>query len=218
MNWSTPETVSGFARGTPNPTLMEFAAREYARGGRRVLDIGCGAARNAAPLARAGWHVLGTDTSWPMLQAARARAMHEGLDDRLDVVAAAMDRLPVADRSADLIVAHGIWNLAASGEEFRRGLREATRAARPGAALFIFTFSRHTLPAHLAPVPGETFVFTEFAGEPQCFLSEAQLLDELGAAGFLADAALSLKELNRPSGLVRTGGPVIYEGGFRRAR
>ena len=218
MNWSTPETVSGFARGTPNPILVEFAAREYARGGRRVLDIGCGAARNGAPLARAGWHVLGTDTSRPMLQAARARATHENLDDRLDLVAAAMDQLPMADRSVDLIVAHGIWNLAASGEEFRRGVREAARAARPGAALFIFTFSRNTLPAHLAPVAGETFVFTEFAGEPQCFLSEAQLIEELGAAGFVPDAALPLRELNRPSGLVKTGGPVIYEGGFRRVR
>ena len=73
MNWSTPETVSGFARGAPNPTLMAFAAREYARGGRRVLDIGCGAAR--------------------------ALALDEGLDDRVDFIAAAMDRLPVADRS-----------------------------------------------------------------------------------------------------------------------
>ena len=91
-------------------------------------------------------------------------------------------------------------------------------AARPGAALFVFTFSRNTLPLHLEPFAGETFVFTEFAGEPQCFLSEAQLIDELGAAGFVPEATLPLKELNRPSGLVRTGGPVIYEGGFRRVR
>ena len=44
VNWSTPETVAGFARGAPNQALMDFAAREYARGGRRVLDLGCGAA------------------------------------------------------------------------------------------------------------------------------------------------------------------------------
>lgn len=216
MNWSTPETVAGFARGAPNLTLMDFAARQYTRGGRRVLDIGCGAARNAAPLARAGWDVLGTDTSWPMLRAAHVRAVDEGVGDRLDVVAAAMDALPVVDGSADLVIAHGIWNLASSGEEFRRGVREAARAARPGAALFLFTFSRHTLSAHLEPVAGETFVFTEFAGEPQCFLTEEQLVEELGAAGFVPDPGLPLTELNRPAGLVRTGGPVIYEGGFRR--
>ena len=217
MNWSTPEAVAGFAHSAPNLPLMEFAAREYARGGRRVLDIGCGAARNAAPLAREGWQVLGTDTSWPMLTAAAERARLEQEPGRLHLAAATMDRLPVADQSADLIVAHGIWNLAASGEEFRRSLREARRAARPGAALFLFTFSRNTLPAGVGPVAGETFVFTEFAGEPQCFLTREQVVDELHAAGFTPDPLLPLRELNRPAGLVRAPGPVIFEGGFRLA-
>jgi SAM-dependent methyltransferase len=197
---------------------MEFAAREYAAGGRRLLDLGCGAARNAAPLAREGWEVLGTDTSWPMLKAAAARTRAEAPDGQLHLAAATMDRLPVVDGYADLIVAHGIWNLAGSGEEFRQGVREAARTARPGAALFVFTFSRHTLPPNVRPVGGETFVFTEFAGEPQCFLTEAQLVEELAAAGFVPDAGLPLKELNRPAGLVRTSGPVIYEGGFRLTR
>jgi SAM-dependent methyltransferase len=197
---------------------MEFAAREYAAGGRRLLDLGCGAARNAAPLANAGWEVLGTDTSWPMLKAAAARMWAEAPGRRLHLAAATMDRLPVADGYADLIVAHGIWNLAGSGEEFRQGVREAARTARPGAALFVFTFSRHTLPPAVRPVNGETFVFTEFAGEPQCFLTEAQLVEELAAVGFVPDAGLPLKELNRPAGLVRTSGPVIYEGGFRFVR
>ena len=217
MNWSTPQTVAGFARGAPNLTLMEFAAREYGRGARRVLDIGCGAARNAVPLAREGWTVFGTDTSWPMLQAAAVRAAHENVQDRVHVVAAAMDRLPIVDGFADLVIAHGIWNLAASGQEFRRAGRDAARAARPGAALFIFTFSRHTIPPQASPVAGETFVFTEFADEPQCFLTGEQLVEELGAAGFTPDAGLPLRELNRPTGLVRASGPVIWEGGFRLA-
>ena len=71
MNWSTPETVAGFASSPPNATLMQFASAE--RSGRdraRILDIGCGAARNAVPLALDGWDVFGTDTSLPMLEAA----------------------------------------------------------------------------------------------------------------------------------------------------
>ncbi len=217
MNWSTPQTVAGFARGAANLTLMDFAAREYARGGRCVLDIGCGAARNAAPLAAQGWEVVGTDTSWPMLRAAADRVRSEATAGRVRITAAAMDSLPIVDGYADLIVAHGIWNLAASGGEFRRAVREAARTARRGAALFLFTFSRHTIPAQARPVSGETFVFTEFAGEPQCFLTESQLIDELDAAGFVPDPILPLKELNRPTGLLRTSGPVIWEGGFRYA-
>ena len=79
-----------------------------------------------------------------------------------------------------------------SSREFRSGVRQATRAARPGAALFLFTFSRDTLPAAASPVPGETFVFTQFSGEPQCFLTAEQIVDELGSAGFVPDPANGL--------------------------
>jgi ubiquinone/menaquinone biosynthesis C-methylase UbiE len=167
------------------------------------------------PLARSGWHVLGTDTSWPMLEAAAGKIRGQPLEGLLHFAAAPMDRLPVRDRSIDLIVAHGIWNLAGSSAEFRGGIREAARAAKPGAGLFVFTFSRHTLPADAVSVPGEPFVFTQFSGEPQCFLTQEQLIEELGASGFSLDDTLPLRELNRPAGLVRTSGPVIYEATFR---
>jgi hypothetical protein len=48
------------------------------------------------------------------------------------------------------------------------------------------------------PVMGETFVFTQFAGEPQCFLTEGQLLSEMASAGF--DALGPFVEHNRPTG------------------
>lgn len=213
--WSTPETVAGFVQSPPNATLLRFADAERARGAIRVLDIGCGAARNALPLAQSGWKVFGTDTSWPMLVAAAQRVRAGSLESRVHLANAAMDRLPVADRSADLIVAHGIWNLARSASEFRGGVREAARAGRIGAGLFLFTFSRNTLPGDAMPVAGEPFVFTQFSGEPQCFLTREQILDELRSEGFLEDPAVPLHELNRPRGtLTRVSGPVIYEGTF----
>lgn len=214
--WSRPQTVAGFVQSPPNATLMAFAERERARGATRLLDIGCGAARNAVPLAQSGWTVLGTDTSWPMLEVAAGRVREERLDLRLLLAAAPMEHLPVGDRSVDFVVAHGIWNLARSSAEFRAAVVEAARAARPGAALFLFTFSRHTLPPDAAPVPGEPFVFTQFSGEPQCFLTDAQIADEMAAAGFTSDPDLPLRELNRPAGLRAASGPVIYEGAFRR--
>jgi SAM-dependent methyltransferase len=197
---------------------MTFASAEHRRAPHgRALDIGCGAARNAVPLAREGWKVLGVDRSWPMLAAALERTCAEGVRGRVSVAQAAMDALPVRDRSCDLLIAHGIWNLASSSAEFRRGLREAARTAAPGAALFVFTFSRNTLPAGLSPVRGEPFVFTEFSGAPQCFLAAGQLFDELAAVGFLPDPAVPLREYNRrpPTSLPRAGPPVIYECAFR---
>jgi hypothetical protein len=129
-----------------------------------------------------------------------------------------MDGIPVRNGSIDLVVAHGIWNLAPSAATFRTALREAARVARPGAALFVFTFSRNTFPPQTEPVPGETFVFTQFSGTPQCFLTEHQLVAELGAAGFVPEPTFPLKEYNHPAGgkLIGATVPAIYEGVFRR--
>jgi SAM-dependent methyltransferase len=162
--------------------------------------------------------VVGTDLSLPMVTAAAARVADERLSDRAHVVLAPMDDLPFASERFDFIVAHGIWNLARSTGEFRRAVREAARVARPGAALFLFTFSRSTLAEMDQPLAGESFVFTQFSGQPQCFLTREQVVDELGAAGFEVDASLPLHELNqRPKAAVPVAGaPVIWEGLFRR--
>ena len=214
--WSAPATVAGFTKTPPNASLVAFAEGELGRGHTRALDVGCGAGRNTVPLAQLGWQVVGLDLSWPMLAAARQRARH--LAERVQLARAPMDALPVRSASCDLVVAHGIWNLARSGTEFRRAVQEAARVTRAGAGLFVFTFSRNTLPANAEPVPGESFVFTQFSGEPQVFLTKAQLLSELASAGFAPEPSIPVAEHNLPrSGLRTAGTPVIYEAVFRRA-
>jgi SAM-dependent methyltransferase len=212
MTWDSPAMVEGFVKSPPNERLIHYAGAPPAGLPFRIVDVGCGAGRNAVPLARAGFAVSGTDLSWPMLQAASAR-MAAG---RLRLAQSAMDALPFAARTAELIIAHGIWNLARSGAEFRRAVGEAARIALPGARLFVFTFARDTLPVDERPVEGEAFVFTRFSGEPQVFLTADQLTDELRAAGFQADPRLPLRLLNLPpSGQRCLGGPpIILEGGF----
>ena len=213
--------VAGFAQSPPNAVLMSFAASELRRvGSGRVLDLGCGAGRNAVPLAKLGWEVVGVDLSIPMLSAATQLARESGVADRVRVALARMDDVPARDASFDLVIAHGIWNLARSAAEFRRAVAEASRVARGGAGLFLFTFSRNTFPPGTQPVAGEPFVFTEFSGQPQCFLTEAQLVAELAAGGFVPDPGVPLTEYNRPQpGLLHSGKlPVIYEAGFRSRR
>jgi len=219
--WEDAGVVRGFSTAAANEVLLDFVRRELARRpGLRVLDLGCGAARNAAPMAEEGATVIGTDVAWPMLEAARRRVEAAGVGRRVAFVRAPMDHLPLRDASVDLVVAHGIWNLARSAAELRRAIAEAARVARPGAGLFVFTFSRATLAPGDQPVPGEPFVFTQFAGEPQCFLTERELMEELLRAGFEKDPPGPLTEYNRPvAGRTLTrGGPVIFEGTFRAVR
>ena len=214
-SWSAAGTVAGFARAAPNANLLRLGEDLLARrGGGVALDIGCGAARNALPLVQQGWRVVGLDLSWPMLVAARDRAHAAAPARRPLFVQAPMERLPVRDASVDLVVAHGIWNLAPTVAVFRAAVAEAGRVAAPGAALFLFTFSRHTLAPGARPVPGEPFVFTQFAGTPQVFLTEGQIAEELATAGFVADGPIV--EYNRPPAGVVAQGPVIYETVARR--
>ena len=218
-SWTAAETVAGFVAAEPNAVLMRFASAELERlGAVRALDLGCGAGRNALPLAQQGWSVEGTDLSWPMLRAAARRTRSEGLQDRVRLILAPMERLPLASASVDLVIAHGIWNLARSAREMRAAVAEAARVAAPGAALFVFTFSRHTIAPEAEPIAGEAFVFTQFSGAPQCFLTGDELIEELGAAGFVPDPAVPLTEYNRPGpgSLTRGRVPVIYEAAFRR--
>ena len=211
--WVDPATVAGFSRAEPNSALLAYAARRVSVEPVRVLDIGCGAARNAAPLLGLGCSVFGVDLSRAMLTAAARRAAG------LHLACAPMHALPVRDRSFNLIVAHGIWNLARSAREFRGAIAEAARVATPGARLFVFTFSRRTIAADAMPVDGESFVFTQFSGAPQVFLTSTQLYDELAAVGFNADPDLPLRELNvPPPGAVGGTAPVIYQAGFRFER
>lgn len=218
--WEDPRTVAGFTSGTPNLKLLAFAAR-FVDPSRHAacLDIGCGAARNAIALAELGLRVVGTDLSTPMLDAARRRVRAEPGPIAIDLARAPMRPLPFRDAVFDLVVAHGIWNLARSGAEFRAAVAEAARVARPGAGLFLFTFSRRTIAPGTEPDPGETFVFSSWNGEPQCFLTEEEILAELARAGFMRDAAEPLTEYNAPRpGEIRGGGaPVIFEGTFVRA-
>ena len=215
--WSSASTVEGFVQSPPNDTLLRFARGERERGALHALDIGCGAARNTVPLARQGWHVLGIDLALPMIAAAAAKIEAAGLGRQAHVALAPMNALPVASGSVDLLVAHGIWNLARTDDEFRDAVREAARTAKPGAALFVFTFSRQTLPEAAPPVAGESFIYTQFSGQPQCFLTEAQLIAELEGAGFTPDPAVPLTEHNlaKPRSLTTGKVPVIYEAAFR---
>ncbi len=213
--WESTATVDAFSTAPPNEVLLRYAQSVLGRG-KDVLDIGCGAARNALPLAQLGFSVVGTDLSAPMVDAARLRHARTAPQANVSFLLAPMAPLPFPNGCFDLVVAHGVWNLARSDAELRHAVQEAARVARPGAGLFLFTFSRDTLPIHMEPVAGESMTFTQFSGEPMVFMTQAQVFDVMAQAGFFPDPPGPLTEYNQPLVGTAPQGPVIFEGTFVR--
>jgi SAM-dependent methyltransferase len=101
---------------------------EHLRGTRRVLDVGCGEGQVARQLAAAGVDVVGVDPSCPQVALARER----GGGPRY--ARASAERLPVADRSVDAVLAclafEHVGDLPAA-------VREIARVLVPGGRLLL---------------------------------------------------------------------------------
>jgi ubiquinone/menaquinone biosynthesis C-methylase UbiE len=92
--------------------------------GRRILDLGCGKGRFAAPLARAGAEMIGLDRSAAMLERARA----------LPRVCGTGRRLPFAASTFDAVIAVEVFEHLAAIDEV---LLEVRRVLRPGGIVAI---------------------------------------------------------------------------------
>ena len=104
--------------------------------GRRVLEVGCGAAQCGRWLASIGAHVVGFDLSAGQLAHARRLGAASGID--VPLVQADAAHLPFADQTFDLACsAYGALPFVADAGGV---LREAFRVLRPGGR-FVFSVS-----------------------------------------------------------------------------
>jgi SAM-dependent methyltransferase len=103
--------------------------------GRRMLELGCGAAQWTCALLQRGAAAVGLDASPRQLAHARAHAARTGVGSRL--VQALAERLPFAADSFDVVFCdHGAMTFAAP----EAAVPEAARVLRPG-GLFAFCMS-----------------------------------------------------------------------------
>jgi ubiquinone/menaquinone biosynthesis C-methylase UbiE len=101
----------------------------------RVLDLGCGAGLDSLIVARRagpGSRIIGIDFSDAMLVRARQAVIEAGLEN-LRFFKADAENLPVKDRSIDIALINGIFNLNPARDAI---FRELSRVVRQGGAVY----------------------------------------------------------------------------------
>lgn len=141
--FSHPETVADYARAALRVGLWAservVLERFVPRAG-RVLELGCGAGRVAAGMAREGWSdVLATDFSPAMVDAARAVVEATGTGRSVRCEVADATALPYPDNTYDAVVFafNGLLMIPKS-ERRAAAMREVARVLKPG-GVFVFT-------------------------------------------------------------------------------
>jgi arsenite methyltransferase len=122
-----PDQSIAWSLGVGNPVRhADLVAGEV------VIDLGCGggidtilAARRVGPAGR----VVAVDTLPEMCERTEHAAVEAGVAERVEVVNAEMEDLPVPAGSVDVVISNGVINLSPRKS---RALAEAAQVLRPG--------------------------------------------------------------------------------------
>lgn len=141
--FSHPDTVLDYGRAAVRLGLWEserVILTKHVPKSACVLELGCGAGRVSAALARAGWiDLVATDFAPAMVEAARAVCETLGVTDRVRCAVADATALPFDDGVFDAaIFAFNGLQMIPKASRRETALREIARVLRPG-GVFIFT-------------------------------------------------------------------------------
>jgi SAM-dependent methyltransferase len=118
------------------------AAQRVRRG--RILDVGCGTAREMIQLSQKGWQAWGLDASDKMLTIARRDIRQQGVS--VPLVRGLGEMLPFRDSSFDRLICKGSLDHFADPEAF---MREATRVLKPNGRAIIAVTNYESLSCKL---------------------------------------------------------------------
>ncbi|MCO6416179.1 class I SAM-dependent methyltransferase [Siccirubricoccus sp. KC 17139] len=117
--------------------LVPFRQRVGRAAAGRVLELGIGSGLNLGFYGSDVTSVVGVDPSPALLRMAEDRS--RGASFPVELVEASSERLPLEDRSADIVVT--TWTMCSVGDAVQ-ALREARRVLRPGGALLFVEHGR----------------------------------------------------------------------------
>lgn len=132
--WNHPEVYERENRALDPEGRVRRALRTVADwDGRRVLDVGCGTGHHLPELASGTASVVGLEPHLPLARSAARRVADLGLA-HVSVVAGTAQRLPLADRTVDLV--HARWAYF-FGPGCEPGLAELDRVVAPGGTALV---------------------------------------------------------------------------------
>jgi len=117
------------------PRLIDFSGWR----GKRVLDVGCGAGTDLARFVKGGAIGAGVDVSSSAIALAKQNFAQQGLE--VDLREADGEHLPFAERSFDLVFAHGVVQYAANDQAL---VDECRRVLAPGGTAVFQVYNRHS--------------------------------------------------------------------------
>jgi SAM-dependent methyltransferase len=119
----------------PVESLYDAFANLGVAEGDVVLDVGCGRAKHSVELAqRLGCEVVAVDRVGLLVDQARERVTEAGLGDRIRVLEAGIESLPLDDGSIDYIWCRDMLNHV----DLPRALAETARVLKPGRRMLVY--------------------------------------------------------------------------------
>jgi ubiquinone/menaquinone biosynthesis C-methylase UbiE len=181
-----------------------IVASQPVRPGDRVLDLACGDGAYSRWFAEAGANVVALDLSAPFLELARQVIGPDFAKDRVRLVQAALQRLPLGDNTFDLVwCAQSLYSLPDPLDALRK-MREKTSPRGRVAVLENDQFHHVLLPwpveLELALREAELIANVEQSSKPRKFYVGRQLLELFHVAG-LTDCQLRAWTFDRQAPL-----------------
>jgi SAM-dependent methyltransferase len=136
--WDALHAVGRYCPRIPDDLLVRWTFRHLGDRGAhpRVLDLGCGAGRNALFLAREGFETWGVDLSAAAIAETRRRAAAEGLEVRAEV--ASIEAIAFPDAFFDAVVSYGVLCYAPL-DDVARAIERVAEVLVPGGRFFCMT-------------------------------------------------------------------------------
>ena len=183
--WNNPEIVCYFSGKPPDPMVVERLSRIPIPHTKNLLDVGCGAGRNAIAAIALGFRVHMCDPNPAMIRVTASRLApligRTTINRRL--IYAIMTSLPYHDCMFDAIIACGVLHQASSLDEYRRAIRELSRVAHDGCVITLNVFTNKVMDPRFRKITGEPYSVITFEGLPMTLLSRDvlyMLMEEQG--------------------------------------